>query len=92
MLQSFIQLVAEEAARDSKGERDLMQGKFSIVKQRGPRPGPESSLQLLRAVPRLQPARKQGPKPYNHKELNPANSVNDPGSRFFPRVSRQEPV
>lgn len=30
--------------RDSKGERDVMQRKFSIAKWRGHRPGPESSL------------------------------------------------
>lgn len=57
--ENFIQLVPEEGAREiSRGERDLMQGKLSIPKLKGHRPGPESSPEELKVVPRQQPARK----------------------------------
>ena len=48
-----------------------------------------------------QQARKSGPQSYNHKELNSANNLNEPGSGFFPEppdkdldrlLSRLQPV
>lgn len=35
--------------------------------------------------------KEKGPSSYNCKELDPINNLNEHGSRFFPRASRQEP-
>lgn len=41
--------------------------------------GPEDSLQELGELPGQQTTRKQGPHPYNHKELNLTNNLSELG-------------
>lgn len=52
-------------------------------------PGNAGSLWKLRKTD-LQPAGKQRPQSYNHRELDSANNLSEPGNRFLPRAFRNE--
>lgn len=80
-----------EEIRNSKCGRDLAHEKFSCwlwdagITGQGMLMVPGNWV-----APSREPARKQGPHPYNCKELSMADNLNFPGRGFFPRISRKK--
>lgn len=48
------------------------------------------SFKKLTKASSSQPTRKWAPEPYNYKELNPVNNLNELGRSFILRISREE--
>ena len=95
---SFLRLVADEVKVGERvvGEIWSMKGiphtVVSFEDRRRHVPRNVGSLSEMRAAPSWQPAREWGPQPFNHKELNSANDLNERRNRFSPTPSRKERI
>lgn len=86
--ESFIQLLPEEAAREIQGVGGIWCKGSSPFLSGGAQARTWEQPQRAKSGAQTTASKETRPQTSNHKELEPANNLNEPGSRFFPRVSQ----
>ena len=76
---------------EQKHKRDsTTQGRFSLLRWGRAVTGWRPLQEGAKHGPGCQLAKRQGPQSYSLKEMNSTDNLDERGSTFFPRVSRQE--